>query len=130
MPETTQHRAVPGTVFACSWGYDQTNVTYYVVLKATPKMAYIAEIKNGDPATIGVRAAHGDTHKLPNGTIKRLGLFKIHDTAVNRPEGITDAQHEVFLEKKYSLWFAPFSFANAYWWRGEELYQTPFNQGH
>lgn len=122
--ERKTHRAQPGTLFACSWGYDQTNVDYYVVLSATPKMAYIARIKQGDVEYIGREVAAGRGHKLPNGTLERLGRFKIHDAAIDGRDALRD------IESRYALWFAPYSFANAYWWRGEELYSTPFGQGH
>lgn len=36
--QATADDVLRGTVLSCSWGYDQTNVDYYVVVKRTPKM--------------------------------------------------------------------------------------------
>lgn len=33
-----------GDIFRCSWGYEQTNVDYYVVVKVTKKMVTLQEI--------------------------------------------------------------------------------------
>lgn len=35
-----------GTIFASSWGYEQTNVTFYQVIKRTEKMVELAEIRS------------------------------------------------------------------------------------
>lgn len=45
----------PGDIFAASWGYDQTNVDFYQVIKCTDKTAVLKEIEsieeyNGDMA--------------------------------------------------------------------------------
>jgi hypothetical protein len=130
MTEKTAHRAVRGTLFACSWGYDQTNVDYYVVTRATPSMAYIAQIKNGDIEGIGQLISENYEVHYPalvkDGSLKPLGRFKIHDSVTDPKSHPSEAQ----AASKYSLWFAPHSFANAYVWRGEELYSTPFGFGH
>ncbi|MGO1400976.1 MAG: hypothetical protein ACTHUY_01100 [Flaviflexus sp.] len=37
----------PGTIFASSWGYDQTNVDFYRVIKASAKTVTLAKIGQG-----------------------------------------------------------------------------------
>ena len=34
----------PGTIFASSWGYDQTNVNFYRVVRSTPKTVVLQEV--------------------------------------------------------------------------------------
>ena len=127
--KTKAHRAQRGTLFACSWGYDQTNVDYYVVTRATPSMAYIAKIDRGDVQEIGDKLAGEEwetevTKLYADGSIRPAGRFKIHDAAQPGRDALRDP------DSRYGLWFAPYSFANAYWWRGEELYSTPAGYGH
>jgi hypothetical protein len=38
------HGVVPGDVFKCEWGYDQTNIDYYEVISVTGKTALICRI--------------------------------------------------------------------------------------
>ena len=33
-----------GSIFSCSWGYDQTNVDFYEVVKTTKAMVFIREL--------------------------------------------------------------------------------------
>ena len=123
------HRATRGTLFACSWGYDQTNVDYYVVTRATPKMAYIAKVMSGDVQEIGDKLS-GESWEVEvsklygDGSIRPDGLYKIHDGAIDGRDALRD------IDSRYALWFAPHEFANAYWWRGEEMYETPSGFGH
>lgn len=35
-----------GTIWCCSWGYDQTNIDFYEVVKRTPKTVVIRKIES------------------------------------------------------------------------------------
>jgi hypothetical protein len=37
-------KIIVGSILRCSWGYDQTNVDFYVVTKRTPGMATVRRI--------------------------------------------------------------------------------------
>jgi hypothetical protein len=41
----TGHGFEVGNILSSSWGYDQTNVTFYQVLKVTPKTVTVREIR-------------------------------------------------------------------------------------
>lgn len=53
--EATINKIEVGTIFYSSWGYDQTNIDYFQVVKVTPKGVYIREIKDK-------RTYEGDMH--------------------------------------------------------------------
>ena len=38
------HQIVRGDIFVCSWGYDQTNVDFYQVVKRTPKTVTVRQV--------------------------------------------------------------------------------------
>lgn len=41
----------PGDIFYCSWGYDQTNIDFYQVIKRTAKMITVRRIgRTSEPA--------------------------------------------------------------------------------
>lgn len=40
----------PGMIFYSSWGYDQTNIDFYQIIRVTGKMAVIQELAQFDPA--------------------------------------------------------------------------------
>lgn len=46
MKNTTEHQVKVGDFFVSSWGYDQTNITYYTVTKVTAKTVTLAEVYN------------------------------------------------------------------------------------
>jgi hypothetical protein len=41
---TSNHQVEEGALFYESWGYDQTNINFYQVVKALPKSVYIREV--------------------------------------------------------------------------------------
>jgi len=41
---TADHQVEEGALFYESWGYDQTNINFYQVVKALPKSVYIREV--------------------------------------------------------------------------------------
>ena len=43
---TVSHKINTGDFFVSSWGYDQTNITYYIVTKVTAKTVTLAEVYN------------------------------------------------------------------------------------
>ena len=52
-PEFVNTGLQVGDIYASSWGYDQTNVNFYQVLKVTPK-------------TVTVQEIYGETHEVSN----------------------------------------------------------------
>lgn len=38
------HTLTVGTVMVAAWGYDQTNIDYFVVVKATPKTVLLQQV--------------------------------------------------------------------------------------
>lgn len=57
LPEVTPHVASviePGAILCSSWGYEQTNVDFYVVVRTTKSSAWIVKLNNvnvdGDPS--------------------------------------------------------------------------------
>jgi len=50
MPKTN-HNLKANDILSCSWGYEQTNVDFYIVLAATPKTITLQEIGSTEKAT-------------------------------------------------------------------------------
>lgn len=90
-----------GDIWSCSWGYDQTNVDFYVVVKVTGKMVHLREIAS---------RSTGDSSVAPDPT--RFVSSEIHARKV---------VHGGCSLKSY-MWAHPFS--------GGSTYQTPANAGH
>jgi len=90
-----------GDIWSCSWGYEQTNVDFYVVVKVTGKMVHLREIAS---------RSTGDSSVAPDPT--RFVSSEIHARKV---------VHGGCSLKSY-MWAHPFS--------GGSTYQTPANAGH
>lgn len=90
-----------GDIWSCSWGYDQTNVDFYVVVKVTDKMVHLREI--------GARST-GESSLTPDPT--NFVSEEVHARKV---------VHGGCSLKSY-MWVSPF--------RGGSTYQTPANAGH
>lgn len=97
-----------GDIFASSWGYDQTNVDFYQVVKTTAKTLTLRQIEQkvvsgqGSPSEKVVpRPNKFLLNKKPmNRRMSKYGGVKIHDSA------------------------------NAYPWNGNPMHQTGAGYGH
>jgi len=89
-----------GDIWSCSWGYDQTNVDFYVVVKVTGKMVHLREI--------GSRFVSAD-QVVPDAT-------RFVSNALSRK-----IVHGGCSLESYK-WAHPFE--------GGSAYQTPANAGH
>lgn len=90
-----------GDIWSCSWGYDQTNVDFYVVVKITSKMVHLREI--------GARST-GESSVTPDPTM--FVSEEVHARKV---------VHGGCSLESYQ-WVSPF--------QGGSTYQTPANAGH
>lgn len=60
----TTELATPGTIFLCTWGYDQTNVEFYQVTRSTAHSIWLQPIRS-----VAVKAAGWgvETVAVPDG---------------------------------------------------------------
>jgi hypothetical protein len=94
-----------GDVFYRSWGYDQTQVNWYVVVALTPKRVKIQEIS-------GMRIA--ETRVMPNLESERFG-----EIMVKQVQRYNDR-----------ACFAFNSYSSCYQWDGDSQYATGYGMGH
>jgi hypothetical protein len=105
MNAATNPNPKAGDVWTCSWGYDQTNVDFFVVVKATDKSVWLQECgKTYDDKGKTVPAVAN-----PKGPAQRRKLAKGWDGG-----------HRARLSS--FQWARP--------WSGRPLYETPFWAGH
>lgn len=111
----------PGDIFYCSWGYDQTNVNFYKVVRVTP--AGRCEV-----VPIG---SHGvdDHHVVPN-----PDYVKQHDSLTGvDASGRWGAKPKTSKLCKMTSSGSLVLRAGHYWasrWTGKPLYQTAYGMGH
>jgi len=103
-----QHGIKVGDIFYSSWGYDQTNISWFQVIKADEKSVVIREISSRT-----VRQETGTDYVMP---------VKDHfkgppERKIPRPAGGKPA-------------LKVFSFAYAYPWDGQPKSQTAWGYGH
>lgn len=65
---TTTRTAIEGEILIETWGYEQTNVTFYEVIRATPKTVWLRELKQErvEGATYATYAAIPTTDETIN----------------------------------------------------------------
>lgn len=90
------------TVFCSSWGYDQTNVSFYTVVKATGKQVVLQRIPG---RFVDGQHVMPDLEATPHGEPLRR---KVQDSG-----SVKISTYE---------WATP--------WSGEKQYQTPSGFGH
>lgn len=61
----------PGTVFVSTWGYDQTNVDFYVVVKATEQSVWLQPIGQRTVAETGWASETVEPSLTPTGKVFR-----------------------------------------------------------
>ena len=117
--ETVVRPVQVGDIFVSSWGYDQTNIDYYVVESVT---------KSGKSVKV---------HKIGS---KVVGASGTSDKVVPDPSVRASFNGETVLRRlKHTTWrgeaqtlpyFSVASYANAYQWDGQADYETNALFGH
>lgn len=97
-----------GTIFARSWGYDQTNVDFYRVLGFTPSGKSVRVVKVW-------QRAHDDCHVVPT------------EQAVEDGEVLT--KRLVGSDARPAITVTHYG-DHAYLWNGRPMYRTPHGYGH
>lgn len=100
---------IVGDIFYSSWGYDQTNVDYYQVIKTTPAMITLREIDKR------VTRVSGDQEYVMPTANKFTGA-----AFSKKLQAAYDGRPMIKLN----------SYSNAYKWDGKEKYQTSSLAGH
>jgi hypothetical protein len=93
-----------GDVFVCSWGYDQTNIDFYMVIKLTDKTARLA--------------------KLPARTTHRDGAMSGYTMPVlPNPSTLGEGeQYKINLTLDNRVFFRLTSYSSAHPWDGKECF--------
>lgn len=98
------HEFTDGDIFVCSWGYDQTNIDFYQVVKTTKRTVTVRKIGKkvvrSETGSDFVVAVPNDFYGDPVRRTVKNGYIKAYD------------------------------FASASKWNGEPVYQTAFGYGH
>jgi hypothetical protein len=104
---TTQDKVEVGSIFHCSWGYDQTQADFYQVTRMTPKGVYVREI-----AAKKVEGSEG---------FMCQNVVAVKDQFVeNKPETF----HRLNLNTGYKPAFRISSFQTAFLWDGKPKYNS------
>jgi hypothetical protein len=118
-----RHYPEPGDVLSCSWGYDQTNVDWYQVIRATPSSIWIRKIRaefvggtQGTDYVVGIKDAFIPDEEDGG---KRERRYLAESGAVRRWHKTSDG-YGCSIE----------SYSSAYLWYGKPLYQTAWGYGH
>jgi hypothetical protein len=111
-----------GTIFVSSWGYDQTNIDFYKVVKMTDKTVWLQEVekeyvKQTGWAHYAVKAT--DIVKKYNKFIYNNEGIKVGETEIEAPiirKKIGDSYGRVYVRIS--------SFEYAYIWSGREEHES------
>ena len=145
MTTTTTYVPKVGDIFVSSWGYDQTNITYFRVEKisATGKSIYVREVET---VFTGEHRGINDV-VVPGEPVKKVLGWELDPCDCAQPEpwckdghsrqvyGVPEPNRKTL---KFTTWGSnpgkPFfkwtSFANAYLWDGTPSQQTNALYGH
>ena len=102
-----------GTIFVCSWGYDQTNVDFYQVVKRTAKMVTVRKI----------RAIHEAAYHLASYLMPIKNGFLDRDHPFEKEYGKPMTRKLQFLEDG-RMFFKPASYSMAQVWDGRPRTET------
>lgn len=114
-----------GDFFYSSWGYDQTNITFFKVVALTPKGMKVQEWTN---ARVG--GSYYDDHVVP-GDGPKTGRWVGDDYDENAPYPIEQKRIQAWGEgdsRRVSAYWT--TFANMYLWDGNRKSQTARGYGH
>ena len=99
-----EQKLIPGVILYSNWGYDQTNIDYYRVVKRTGSYVWVEKMGSHDV---------GNDRVIPYGS----GNGKLYKHRVQKWDG---EEHGIRLT----------SFSSAYPWDGTPKYETPIGCGH
>jgi hypothetical protein len=102
---TENQKIEVGSIFSCSWGYDQTNQEFYQVTRMTPKGVYVREI--------GAKTVPGSEGMMCQNVVA------VKDSFVNKPESF----HRLNLTT-YKPAFRISSYQTAFLWDGKPKYNS------
>jgi len=106
-----------GDILRCSWGWDQTNVDWYEVIKTTPSGVRIRKI-NG-------KAVDNDRVVPVKGSWETAPSYKKDDPLYSEKGAVKRVRPS---RDGYAVTIT--DYASAYLWDGKPAYETPFNCGH
>lgn len=115
-----------GDILVSSWGYDQTNIDFYVVTKVTKASVMIRKCAK---VTMSAGSEGSDDRVIPNSVNSATGpvltrRFRLDTSTISdksAPRGYkTVATYRVSIS----------DYAGARLWEGTPEYQTPANCGH
>ena len=101
----SSHTLTVGAILSASWGYDQTNVNFYMVTRTTPTSVYVVEVEKlltDTGANYYATPCVDRTRKFPSALPVRK---KVHAYRGEQYVRLTDYKH-------------------AYEWDGSPQYQT------
>lgn len=119
-PDPSTDKMHVGSILVSSWGYDQTNVDFFIVTRTTKACVYIRKIRSdvtvGEPGPFGLR---GTDYAVPSAG----------------REPYTEGFGSVPMRKKVQTYDGkPYvrlnTYASAYLWNGQPQYQTGSGLGH
>lgn len=99
-----------GDVFVCSWGYDQTNVDFYLVVAKTAARVKVVQIG---------AIAHNSFHESSVWVVPNKGIRNGAPTTRTIRSGYQD-----------KAYFSVTSYSSAYRWDGTPRYMTGAGWGH
>jgi hypothetical protein len=126
-----------GSIFVCSWGYDQTNVDFYKVVSRTAKSVKIQAWQGASVEDLGPHesmvagggpAMVADWSDVPEGT----DYWDQRQYVKYVPAPVETKRLKVYGQSggKYSVALSMTSYSNAYLWDGKPQYQTGYGFGH
>lgn len=98
-----------GTIFVASWGYDQTNVDFYEVVRVTPASV---EVRPLAKRSVGNTGPHDSMVPVPGSYVGGKSMHRVS----NGYKGTAE------IKVGYHTWANP--------WDGQPEYQTGMGYGH
>jgi hypothetical protein len=103
-----------GTIFVCSWGYDQTNIDYYQVVEFTPsgksvRIRRICKRAHDGDRVLPVKDAFLSGKIIDKGDIMTKRLMRFDSG---------------------TAYLSLSAYRTAFVWNGNSQYETPFGFGH
>jgi len=106
-----------GSVFVETWGYDQSNVDCYVVVRTTPKMVALKPC--------------GTTHFGDQVTPDPSNIFEWGPYCrVGKPNANGEVMKRLSSGWRAEAWLNMTSYSGAHLWEGRSYYETPAGMGH
>ncbi len=95
-----------GSIFVCSWGYDQTNIDFYQIIE---KNGYMVKIRELCQESVGPTESHGMAdHRIP----KKDHFIKESEIITKKIQFLGDGKPRLAVR----------SYADAYLWDGQSEY--------